>query len=105
MVDPEEFAGRVALVTAAAGKAPYASSKGGLAALSRGLAHDGGPHGIRAVYVSMGIVKGTKFVDDNAEWLSKSKPGPLGDVPGTADIAEAVAFLRRTGPRSSPARC
>jgi NAD(P)-dependent dehydrogenase (short-subunit alcohol dehydrogenase family) len=41
----------------------------------------------------MGIVKGTKFVDDNADWLSKSKPGPLGDVPGTADIAEAVAFL------------
>jgi NAD(P)-dependent dehydrogenase (short-subunit alcohol dehydrogenase family) len=41
----------------------------------------------------MGIVKGTKFVDDNAEWLSKLKPGPLGDVPGTADIAEAVAFL------------
>lgn len=74
-------------------EAPYASSKGGLAALTRGLAHDGGPHGIRAVYVSMGIVKGTKFVDDNAEWLSKTKPGPLGDVPGTADIAEAVAFL------------
>jgi NAD(P)-dependent dehydrogenase (short-subunit alcohol dehydrogenase family) len=48
-------------------EAPYASSKGGLAALARGLAHDGGPHGIRAVYVSMGIVKGTKFVDDNAE--------------------------------------
>jgi len=74
-------------------EAPYASAKGGLAALTRGLAHDGGPHGIRAVYVSMGIVKGTKFVDDNAEWLSEHKPGPLGDVPGTSDIAEAVAFL------------
>jgi 3-oxoacyl-[acyl-carrier protein] reductase len=66
-------------------ESPYAATKGGLAALTRGLAHDGGPHGIRAVYLAMGIVKGTKFVED--------KPGPLGDVPGTADIAEAVAFL------------
>ena len=74
-------------------ESPYAATKGGLAALTRGLAHDGGPHGIRAVYLAMGIVKGTKFVEDNAEWLAKHKPGPLGDVPGTADIAEAVAFL------------
>jgi 3-oxoacyl-[acyl-carrier protein] reductase len=75
-------------------ESPYAATKGGLAALTRGLAHDGGPHRIRAVYLSMGVVKGTKFAEDNAEWLARhGTTGPLGDVPGTADIAEAVAFL------------
>jgi 3-oxoacyl-[acyl-carrier protein] reductase len=75
-------------------ESPYAATKGGLAALTRGLAHDGGPYGIRAVYLSMGVVKGTKFVEDNIEWLGQHLTGgPLGNVPGTADIAEAVAFL------------
>jgi 3-oxoacyl-[acyl-carrier protein] reductase len=73
---------------------PYAATKGGLAALTRGLAHEGGPHRIRAVYLSMGVVKGTKFVEDNVEWLGQHLTGgPLGDVPGTAEIAEAAAFL------------
>ena len=76
-------------------EAPYAASKGGLAALTRGLAHEGGPHRIRAVYLSMGVVKGTKFAQDNAELLAGMPGivGPLGDLPGPADIAEAVAFL------------
>jgi 3-oxoacyl-[acyl-carrier protein] reductase len=73
---------------------PYAATKGAMAALTRGLAHEGGPHKIRANFVSMGVVKGTKFVEDNFEWLGPSLTGgPLGDVPGTADIAEAVAYL------------
>ena len=75
-------------------EAPYASTKGGLAALTRGLAHEGGPYGIRALFVSMGVVKGTKFVDDHWELLSSQlRPSPLGDRPDTSDIAEAVAFL------------
>ena len=76
-------------------EAPYAASKGGLSALTRGLAHEGGPHRIRAVYLSMGVVKGTKFAEDNAELLARmpGTTGPLGELPGPADIAEAVAFL------------
>ena len=76
-------------------EAPYAATKGGLAALTRGLAHEGGPHRIRAVFLSMGVVKGTKFADDNAQLLARlpGTTGPLGDLPGPADIAEAVAFL------------
>jgi NAD(P)-dependent dehydrogenase (short-subunit alcohol dehydrogenase family) len=75
-------------------EAPYAATKGALSALTRGLAHEGGPHKIRAVYVSMGVVKGTKFADDNAELLARQAAvGPLGDLPDTSDIAEAVAFL------------
>jgi 3-oxoacyl-[acyl-carrier protein] reductase len=75
-------------------EAPYAATKGALSALTRGLAHEGGPHRIRAVYVSMGVVKGTKFAEDNAELLARQAPtGPLGDLPDTSDIAEAVAFV------------
>jgi NAD(P)-dependent dehydrogenase (short-subunit alcohol dehydrogenase family) len=76
-------------------EAPYAATKGGLSALTRGLAHEGGPHGIRAVYLSMGVVKGTKFAEDNADLLARmpGTVGPLGDLPDSADIAEAVAFL------------
>jgi 3-oxoacyl-[acyl-carrier protein] reductase len=72
----------------------YAATKGGMSALTRGLAHEGGPHGIRAVYVSMGVVKGTKFAEDNAAWLEQpGNVGPMGELPDTSDIAEAVAFL------------
>ena len=76
-------------------EAPYAATKGGLAALTRGLAHEGGPHRIRAVFLSMGVVKDTKFADDNAQLLARlpGTTGPLGNLPGPADIAEAVAFL------------
>jgi 3-oxoacyl-[acyl-carrier protein] reductase len=75
-------------------EAPYAATKGGLSALTRGLAHEGGPHGIRAVFLSMGVVKGTKFAEDNAALLATQAPtGPLGDLPDTSDIAEAVAFI------------
>jgi NAD(P)-dependent dehydrogenase (short-subunit alcohol dehydrogenase family) len=76
-------------------EAPYAATKGGLSALTRGLAHEGGPHGIRAVYLSMGVVGGTKFAADNAELLARmpGTVGPLGDIPMASDIAEAVAFL------------
>jgi NAD(P)-dependent dehydrogenase (short-subunit alcohol dehydrogenase family) len=75
-------------------EAPYAATKGGLSALTRGLAHEGGPYGIRAVFLSMGVVKGTKFAEDNAELLTRQAPtGPLGDLPDTSDIAEAVVFV------------
>lgn len=75
-------------------EAPYAASKGGLNALTRGLAHEGGPHGIRANLVSMGVVTGTRFIDAHPEILSMpGTMGPLGVLPTPADIAEAIAFL------------
>ena len=58
------------------------------------LAHEGGPHGIRVNYLSMGVVKGTKFALDNPQMCSgPDVTGPLGDLPDVADIAEAAAFL------------
>lgn len=73
---------------------PYAVTKGGLAALTRACAHEGGPHRIRVNLVTMGVVTGTKFVDDNPAIAKRADAlGPLGTLPDAAEIAEAVAFL------------
>jgi len=73
---------------------PYAVSKGALNTLTRCLAHEGGPYGIRANTVSMGMVEGTKFVMDHPELRERSDSlGPLGSLPDKNEIAEAVAFL------------
>lgn len=73
---------------------PYAASKGALSALTRGLAHEGGPYGIRVNYLSMGVVKGTKFATDNPDICGgPGVVGPLGDLPDVNDIAETAAFL------------
>ncbi len=75
-------------------EAPYAVTKGGLNALTRSCAIEGGPHGIRVNAVSMGVVTGTKFIDDNPQIAERLLPQtPLGSHATTGDIAEAVAFL------------
>jgi 3-oxoacyl-[acyl-carrier protein] reductase len=73
---------------------PYAVSKGALNALTRCIAHEGGPYGIRANTVSMGMVEGTKFVMDHPELRERNDTlGPLGSLPHKAEITELVAFL------------
>ncbi len=75
-------------------EAPYAVSKGGLNVLTRSCAHEGGPFGIRAVCVSTGMVRGTKFIEDHPELLERPDArGPLGDLPTASDVAEVIAFL------------
>lgn len=72
----------------------YAATKGAVNALTRALAHEGGKHKIRCVSVSMGMVSGTKFIDDHPELRARTDAlGPLGELATTADIAETVAFL------------
>lgn len=73
---------------------PYAVSKGALNTLTRCIAHEGGPYGIRANTVSMGMVEGTKFVMDHPELRERHDTlGPLGSLPNKDEIAEVVAFL------------
>lgn len=71
---------------------PYAISKGGLATLTRCIAHEGGPFNIRALTIAMGVVTGTKFIDDHPAILDRNPPGPLGRYPEAQDIAETIAF-------------
>src|SRR5439155_1059878 len=42
---------------------PYALAKAGLNTLTRGLAHGGGPYGIRSNCVTMTLVRGTRYTE------------------------------------------
>lgn len=75
-------------------EAPYAITKGGLNVLTRSCAHEGGPFGIRAVTVAMGVVTGTKFIDDHPEMLERgAADSPMKTTAAAVDVAEAIAFL------------
>jgi NAD(P)-dependent dehydrogenase (short-subunit alcohol dehydrogenase family) len=72
----------------------YAITKGGLNVLTRSCAHEGGPYGIRCNTVSMGVVTGTKFIDDNPDIAERLLPQtPLGEHATAEGVAETVAFL------------
>lgn len=97
----EQRSGVVINVTSYAGdvggagiETPYAVSKGALNTLTRCLAHEGGPFGIRANSVSPGLVDGTKFLMDHPELRERpDAQSPLGSLPHKDEIAEAIAFL------------
>jgi NAD(P)-dependent dehydrogenase (short-subunit alcohol dehydrogenase family) len=72
----------------------YAITKGGMETLTRAVAHDGGPFGIRANSVSVGIVADSKFILDHPDQAERSlRDLPLGKHVMARDVAEAVAFL------------
>jgi NAD(P)-dependent dehydrogenase (short-subunit alcohol dehydrogenase family) len=83
--------------------AAYTASKGGILALTRAMAVDHAPHGIRVTAVSPGSVetpmlreaadkfRGERSADDLvAEW---GRSHPIGRVATAAEVAELVAFL------------
>lgn len=74
---------------------PYAVSKGGLNVLTRCCAHEGGPYGIRANTLSMGMVTGTRFTDTLHADMQEGErtKSPLGRLPCVEDIVEAASFL------------
>jgi NAD(P)-dependent dehydrogenase (short-subunit alcohol dehydrogenase family) len=82
--------------------AAYSASKGALAQLTKVLAVEGGPLGIRANIVAAGVVE-TDFLDtirpDSRSYLASfAGAQPLGRVARPAEIAEALCFL--VSPRS-----
>lgn len=79
------------------GALPYATAKGAVEALTRALAVDHGPQGIRTNAVALGSI-----ATDRYEAYRSEHPGvdaqmaalhPLGRVGTGAEVAEAVAFL------------
>ncbi|WP_020667767.1 SDR family NAD(P)-dependent oxidoreductase [Amycolatopsis nigrescens] len=93
------FACTVGLAEAAA----YSASKGALAQLTKVLALEGGPHGIRANVVAPGVIE-TDLLDnfraDSRQYLrSFGEVHPLGRVAQPEEIAEVIGFL--ASPRSS----
>lgn len=82
----------------AVGYFPYAAAKSGLIGMTRSMAVDLGPDGIRVNAVSPGFTR-TYLVD---EWLSMQPPGteeqvlaahPLRRIGEPAEIAEVICFL------------
>ncbi|MEU3190622.1 SDR family oxidoreductase [Streptomyces sp. NPDC006992] len=82
--------------------AAYSASKGALAQLTKVLALEGGPLGIRANLVAAGVVE-TDFLDtfrtDSRAYLASfADAHPLGRVARPREIAEVLCFL--ASPRS-----
>ncbi|CAL9673420.1 SDR family NAD(P)-dependent oxidoreductase [Streptomyces sp. enrichment culture] len=83
--------------------AAYRASKGALAQLTKVLALEGGPLGIRANLVAAGVIE-TDFLDtfrpDSRAYLASfADVHPLGKVAQPREIAEVLCFL--ASPRSS----
>ncbi|MEU6479217.1 SDR family oxidoreductase [Streptomyces sp. NPDC047017] len=83
--------------------AAYSASKGALAQLTKVLALEGGPLGIRANLVAAGVVE-TDFLDtfrpDSRAYLASfAGAHPLGRVAQPREIAEVLCFL--VSPRSA----
>ncbi|MGW5689803.1 SDR family NAD(P)-dependent oxidoreductase [Streptomyces asiaticus] len=99
IVSTGSYAGTVALPEGAA----YSASKGALAQLTKVLAVEGGPWGIRANLVAAGVIE-TDFLDtirpDSRAYLASfADAQPLGRVAQPEEIAEVLCFL--ASPRSS----
>lgn len=77
--------------------APYAASKGAVAQLTRALALEMAPHGIRVNAIGSGDVVTNllhTFRDDGQEFLTEhGKAAPIGRSAQPREIAETVAFL------------
>jgi NAD(P)-dependent dehydrogenase (short-subunit alcohol dehydrogenase family) len=92
--------GNIVNVTSVAGfmggggnEGPYAASKAALHDLTRSVALDAGPHGIRCNAVAPGIVH-SKFVDKHWEQFEKEiDRTPLRRHATPDDVANVIAFL------------
>ena len=77
------------------GTSTYTAVKGGVAALTRQLAIELAPRGIRVNAVTPGATPtpGAHRIVDDAGWDVRRKATPLGRLGRPEDIADAVAFL------------
>jgi NAD(P)-dependent dehydrogenase (short-subunit alcohol dehydrogenase family) len=72
----------------------YAIAKAGVSALTRVCAREGGPFGIRAVTVSSGFIRGTKWAADHPDMAdTEFTRTVLGSHPCASEVADAVGFL------------
>lgn len=72
---------------------PYAAAKAGLHSLTRSVAVEGGPFGVRANAVAPGIIE-SKFVRrSEARYQRMAEQAPLRRIGRAEEVAEAIAFL------------
>ena len=73
--------------------APYSASKAGLNALTRSVAVEGGPSGVRCNAVAPGLMEGPFLSARREEYRDQLERTPLGRFAEPADVASVVAFL------------
>jgi len=82
------------------GEPAYACAKAALLALTRQIAHEGGPHGVRCNAVAPGLIW-SRFVEKYREQFQPMiEATPLRRFGRSEDVVEAIAFLaddRRSG--------
>lgn len=71
----------------------YCASKGGINAMSKALAVDLGPHGIRSNVVLPGTIKTARWVQMGSKQIVNGTLTPIGDISDFEDIANAAWYL------------
>lgn len=71
----------------------YSASKGGINAMSKALAIDLGPYGIRSNVVLPGTIKTARWVEMGSKQIVNGTLTPIGDISDFEDIANAAWFL------------
>jgi len=73
--------------------APYSASKAGLNALTRSVAVEGGPHGVRCNAVAPGLIEGPFLAARRDEYREQLERTPLRRFAEPEDVAAVIAFL------------
>ncbi len=71
----------------------YCASKGGINAMSKALAIDFGPYGIRSNVVLPGTIKTERWVQMGSKQIVNGQLTPIGDISDFEDIANAAWYL------------
>ncbi len=71
----------------------YSASKGGINAMSKALAVDLGPYGIRSNVVLPGTIKTARWVSMGSKQIVNGELTPIGDISDFEDVANAAFFL------------
>jgi 3-oxoacyl-[acyl-carrier protein] reductase len=91
--------GSIVTVTSVAGylgggrEGPYAAAKAALHSLTRTLALEGGPRGVRANAVAPGIIESKFVVKHRDNFIAEIDKTPLRRLGSPDDVASVVAFL------------
>ncbi len=74
-------------------RAAYSASKGGINALTRALAVDLGPYGIRCNVLLPGTIKTERWVQMGKKQIVNGQLTPIGDISDFEDLANACWFF------------
>jgi len=75
------------------GRTAYCASKGGIISMSRAMAVELGPYGIRCNVVMPGTIKTQRWVEMGSRQIVNGTLTPIGDISDFEDIANAAWYL------------